>query len=209
MRACALQAAPAGKCAPARVRHSRADDTCRAQPLPAASNRPRRRLRCLASGGDEAADGGVSVEEGRSSLTGEELRELVVAKWGRPYDTRLCQRRNRFNVLTMYLQVMWCVFSLRPPGWLATAAPLTSLPGVRAFRLLRKFQGQKSFPVTAARYAEQLDAVAELLTEWGVVDEAVKGISEATTTPSVDTVGANAVMIPLSVALEDNGNESQ
>jgi hypothetical protein len=47
------------------------------------------------------------------------------------------------------------------------------------------------------------------LTEWGVVDEAVKGISEATTTPSVDTVGANAVMIPLSVALEDNGNESQ
>ena len=74
--------------------------------------------------------------------------------------------------------------------------------------LLRKFQGQKSFPVTAARYAEQLDAVAELLTEWGVVDEAVKGIREATTTPSVDTVGANAVMVPLSVVLEDNG-ESQ
>ena len=108
-------------------------------------------------------------EGGRSSLTGEELRELVVAKWGRPYDTRLCQRRNRFNELKMYLQVMW------------------------------KFQGQKSFPVTAARYAEQLDAVAELLTEWGVVDEAVKGIKEATTTPSVDTVGATAVMIPLSV----------
>ena len=134
-------------------------------------------MRCLAAGdpgsSDEAADGGVTVEEGeeggRSSLTGEELRELVVAKWGRPYDTRLCQRRNRFNELKMYLQVMW------------------------------KFQGQKSFPVTAARYAEQLDAVAELLTEWGVVDEAVKGIKEATTTPSVDTVGATAVMIPLSV----------
>ena len=42
--------------------------------------------------------GGVAV---RTSLTGEELRELVVAKFGRPYDTRLCQRRDRFNKLKM------------------------------------------------------------------------------------------------------------
>jgi hypothetical protein len=47
-----------------------------------------------------------------------------------------------------------------------------------------------------------LDAVAELLTEWGVVEEAIKGIKDATTQPSVDTVGANAVMIPLSVDVE-------
>ena len=65
-----------------------------------------------------------------------------------------------------------------------------------------KFQGQKSFPVTAEQYAEQLDAVAELLTEWGVVEEAIKGIKDATTQPSVDTVGANAVMSPLSVDVE-------
>ena len=69
-----------------------------------------------------------------------------------------------------------------------------------------KFQGQKSFPVSAQRYAEQLDAVAELLTEWGCVEEAIRGIEGATTTPSVDTVGANAVMIPLSV---DVGPEEQ
>jgi hypothetical protein len=62
-----------------------------------------------------------------------------------------------------------------------------------------RFQGQRSFPVSAARYEEQLDAVAGLLTEWGVVDEAVRGIRESTKRPSVDTVGANSVTIPLSV----------
>jgi hypothetical protein len=63
-----------------------------------------RRLRChagAASEGSEADDGGVTL---RDSLNGEELRELVVAKWGRPYDTRLCKRRDRFNRLRMYLQ---------------------------------------------------------------------------------------------------------
>ena len=105
----------------------------------------------------------------RTSLTGAELKALVVAKFGRPYDTRLCQRRDRFNKLKMYLQVMW------------------------------KFVGQKSFPLSAEAYDEQLDAVAELLSEWGVVDEAVDGIAAATVQPKVDTVGATAVMIPLSV----------
>ena len=37
----------------------------------------------------------------RESITGAELRELVVAKFGRSYDTRLCQRRDRFNKLKM------------------------------------------------------------------------------------------------------------
>ena len=64
-----------------------------------------------------------------------------------------------------------------------------------------RFQGQRSFPVSAAKYAEQLDAVAELLTEWGVVGEAVAGIRTDTKKPSVDTVGANSVTIPLSVDL--------
>ena len=72
-----------------------------------------------------------------------------------------------------------------------------------------RFQGQKSFPISAQRFAEQLDAVAELLTEWGVVGEAVRGIQGATTQPSMDTVGANAVMIPLSVAVGGGGEEAE
>lgn len=65
-----------------------------------------------------------------------------------------------------------------------------------------KFVGQKSFPLSEAAYMEQLDAVAALLTEWGVVAEAVDGIAAAAKVPKVDTVGATAVMIPLSVEVE-------
>jgi len=52
-----------------------------------------------------------------------------------------------------------------------------------------KFVGQKSMPLSEEAYMEQLDAVAELLTEWGVVDEACAGIAAATAQPKVDTVG--------------------
>ncbi|CAL8460829.1 g360 [Coccomyxa elongata] len=37
-----------------------------------------------------------------TSISGEELRELIVEKWGRSYDTRLHKRGRR-----MYLQIMW------------------------------------------------------------------------------------------------------
>lgn len=37
-----------------------------------------------------------------SRITGRELRDLVVAKWGRAYEIRLHRRGSR-----MYLQVMW------------------------------------------------------------------------------------------------------
>ncbi len=47
----------------------------------------------------------------RESITGAELRQLVVAKFGRSYDTRLCQRRDRFNKLKMA-----SVFRLAPAG---------------------------------------------------------------------------------------------
>ena len=63
-----------------------------------------------------------------SPMSGEELRQLVFKKWGKMYDTRIHQRRDQFNKLGLYLQVMW------------------------------KFVGQKSFPMTEAQYVEQLDA---------------------------------------------------
>ncbi|KAK9909094.1 hypothetical protein WJX75_007047 [Coccomyxa subellipsoidea] len=36
------------------------------------------------------------------SISGQELRDLIVEKWGRSYDTRLHKRGRR-----MYLQIMW------------------------------------------------------------------------------------------------------
>jgi len=60
-----------------------------------------------------------------------------------------------------------------------------------------KFVGQKSFPLSEEAYVEQLDAVAELLTEWGVVDEACAGIASAAKQPKVDTVGVRATVLRL------------
>ena len=125
-----------------------------------------------------SSSGGVVVDadgapEPGSPMTGEELRGLVVAKWGKMYDTRIHQRRDQFNKLGLYLQVMW------------------------------KFVGQKSFPMTEAQYVEQLDAVAELLTEWGAQDTVRAGIPACTKFPKMDTTGANAVMIPLDVDVQD------
>lgn len=47
--------------------------------------------------------------------------------------------------------------------------------------------------MTEQQYIEQLDAVAELLTEWGVVEAAVKGIKACKEYPVLDTVGAHAI----------------
>ena len=120
----------------------------------------------------------------RESITGAELRELVVAKFGRSYDTRLCQRRDRFNKLKMArgcLPLLPC-----PCGW---ADARRARFCAQYLQIMWKFVGQKSMPLSEEAYMEQLDAVAELLTEWGVVDEACAGITAATVQPKVDTVG--------------------
>ena len=74
------------------------------------------------------------IGEPGSAMRGEELRKLVLKRYGKLYDTRICQRRDSMNKLQLFLQIMW------------------------------KFVGQKSFPMTEAEYIEQTDAVAEILT---------------------------------------------
>ena len=128
-------------------------------------------------GADEEEAGSIPTansimgEEG-SPMSGEELRLLVLNKWGKMYDTRIHQRRDQFNKLQLYLQIMW------------------------------KHVGQKSFPLTETAYVEQLDAVAELLTEWGAQDVVRQKIPQSTKFPKLDTTGANAVMIPLEIEVE-------
>jgi|TARA_B100001540_G_scaffold310636_1_gene328717 hypothetical protein len=109
-------------------------------------------------------------------MSGDELRNIVLKRYGRLYDARICQRRDRFNKLQIYLQIMW------------------------------KFLGQKSFPLSEAEYVEQTDAVAELLSEWGVGDVVREALPKHPKVPKMDTTGANAVMIPLGLEdLEENG----
>mmetsp|Transcript_12867 Transcript_12867/g.48115 ORF Transcript_12867/g.48115 Transcript_12867/m.48115 type:complete len:224 (+) Transcript_12867:47-718(+) len=126
------------------------------------------------TGGIVTADkaGDDDTPEPGSAMDGDELRKLVLKKWGKMYDTRIHQRRDQFNKLGLYLQVMW------------------------------KFVGQKSFPMTEGQYIAQTDAVAELLTEWGAQDEVRAAIPASTKFPKMDTTGANAVSIPLSVDVE-------
>jgi len=85
---------------------------------------------------------GVAADEGTVSgeLTGEELVQLIKDKWGARYDCRITRRRDGLGKLRFYLQVMW------------------------------KFLEQKSFPLSEEEYYEQLDAVASLVTEWGLAD---------------------------------------
>ena len=108
-----------------------------------------------------------------TDMTGEELRKLVLKRYGKLYDTRICQRRDSMNKLQMFLQIMW------------------------------KFVGQKSFPMTEAEYIEQTNAVAEILTTKNRQDLVRQSLPRWPKWPKMDTTGANAVMIPLDVDEED------
>lgn len=71
--------------------------------------RPARRSPCAAAGdssqgGSEASDAQRlnRLLQGPQLITGAELRQLVLDKWGRSYDVRLQRRGQR-----MFLHVMW------------------------------------------------------------------------------------------------------
>mmetsp|Transcript_15045 Transcript_15045/g.38227 ORF Transcript_15045/g.38227 Transcript_15045/m.38227 type:complete len:202 (-) Transcript_15045:142-747(-) len=103
-------------------------------------------------------------------LSGEELVQLIQAKWGARYDCRITRRRNARNQLRFYLQVMW------------------------------KFLEQKSFPLSEDEYYEQLDAVASLVSEWGLADHVRKEIQASKQAPVIGNAiggGAQCVSIPL------------
>ncbi|GMH41484.1 hypothetical protein BSKO_09394 [Bryopsis sp. KO-2023] len=76
--------------------------------------------------------------------------------------------------------------------------------GSRAyFQVMWKFLEQQSFPLTSEEYLDQLDAVASLLTEWGVTDVVRKGVVSARERGPGYTHGggARAISIPLDVDL--------
>ncbi|GFR51233.1 hypothetical protein Agub_g13608 [Astrephomene gubernaculifera] len=79
---------------------------------------------------------------------------------------------------------------------------LSKFHGRMYLQVMWKFLEQQSFPLTEAQYMQQLDAVAEYLTDWGVADTVRQGILAARKPPGY-TGGGNArcVSIPLSVDL--------
>jgi hypothetical protein len=106
------------------------------------------------------------------TLSSAELRELVVAKWGKPYDTRIHRRRDGRQQLKFYLQVMW------------------------------KHAEQQSFHMSESEYMDQLGAVADLISEWNLGDYVRKEIKETKQRPGIGigrgaVSGAVCVSIPL------------
>lgn len=81
---------------------------------------------------------------------------------------------------------------------------LTKLQGRIYLQVMWKYLEQKSFPLTELEYMQQLDAVAEYLTEWGVVNTVKNGIASAKSRGPGYTGGGNAkcISIPLEVDLE-------
>eukprot|EP00899_Mesostigma_viride_P028630 jgi/Mesvir1/8952/Mv20919-RA.1 len=105
----------------------------------------------------------LNTEQNR--LSGNELREIVLQKWGRRYEVRLAKRDSK-----VYLQVMW------------------------------KFLEQKSFHLTEEGYNGQLDAVADLVTEWGLADMVRQSLKACKKNPVISQGGGAAVSIRLAMA---------
>ena len=72
-----------------------------------------------------------------------------------------------------------------------------------------RFLEQQSFPLTEEEYMMQLDAVAEYITEWGVVETVRNGIASARDRGPGYTGGTSArcVSIPLNVDLSGSRRE--
>ncbi len=106
------------------------------------------------------------------TMDAQELRELVVAKWGKPYDTRIHRRRDGRQELKYYLQVMW------------------------------KHVEQQSFHMSDDEYMAQLGAVGELISEWQLADYVREQVRETKQRPGIGVgrgpvSGAVCVSIPL------------
>ncbi|MCW6036558.1 DUF3067 family protein [Spirulina subsalsa FACHB-351] len=91
-------------------------------------------------------------------MTGQELQQLLQAKWGCSYDVQIRRIKGK-----IYVQVMW------------------------------KYLEQASFPLSALEYEEHLNAIAQYLNGWGVVEQVKQTIENSRERPRL----GKAVSIPL------------
>mmetsp|Transcript_47097 Transcript_47097/g.78126 ORF Transcript_47097/g.78126 Transcript_47097/m.78126 type:complete len:241 (+) Transcript_47097:2-724(+) len=63
-------------------------------------------------------------------ITGEMIMTLLMAKYGRAYDVRLCKRRDAFGNSKVYLQIMWKFLGQR--GFMSEESYLAQLDSVAA-----------------------------------------------------------------------------
>ena len=131
------------------------------------------------------------------SISGQELRDLIVEKWGRSYDTRLHKRGRRQAIaeqclimfvwqlpallchllenldssvrLSCSLTTCACVGTSASKSTQVVLLTLTCMAFCRMYlQIMWKFLEQRSFHMNENEYQAQLDAVAEYLTLWRV-----------------------------------------
>ncbi|KXZ46229.1 hypothetical protein GPECTOR_46g298 [Gonium pectorale] len=74
-------------------------------------------------------------------------------------------------------------------------------------QVMWKFLEQRSFPLTETEYMQQLDAVAEYLTDWGVADTVRQAIMQTRKPPGY-TVGGGARCVSIPLAVDLSGSRS-
>ena len=111
-----------------------------------------------------------TIFAGPGSLSGKELRSLVLNKWGERYPVLIKRKRDALGKQRMYLVVSW------------------------------KRLGKANLDLSESEYVAESDAVAELLSEWGVAATVRREIKDSTAYPKLMTKQFPGLFIGLDVA---------
>lgn len=119
------------------------------------------------------ARGGLTVDPTKQilsgTLTGEELRELVFSKWGENFPVLIKGRRDAVDQKRLFLIIQW------------------------------KRLGKSNLDLSVEDFIAESDAVADLVTEWGVAQMVKNEILESTARPKTMTQQYPGLFIPLDV----------
>jgi len=102
-------------------------------------------------------------------LTGNQLRDLVLKQWGQQFPVLIKRKRDALGQQRLYLIIQW------------------------------KYLGKRNLDLSPEEYVAESDAVAELLTEWGVANQVRNAIGESTARPKTATQQFPGLFIPLDV----------
>jgi hypothetical protein len=119
------------------------------------------------------ARAGLTVDPAKQvlggTLTGEELRELIFAKWGENFPVLIKRRRDAVDQKRLFLIIQW------------------------------KRLGKSNLDLSVEEFVAESDAVADFVTEWGVAQMVKNEILESNARPKTMTQQYPGLFIPLDV----------
>mmetsp|Transcript_54564 Transcript_54564/g.65674 ORF Transcript_54564/g.65674 Transcript_54564/m.65674 type:complete len:253 (-) Transcript_54564:499-1257(-) len=103
------------------------------------------------------------------NVSGAQLRELIFKQWGQQFPVLIKRKRDALGEQRLYLIVQW------------------------------KYLGKKNLDLSFDGYVAESDAVAELLSDWGVANMVKNTIQESNARPKTATQQFPGLFIPLEV----------